>query len=101
MKDSVYPVFYAMEEEMRRHLNTLSPQKPTLHVKMLTKNEDVLFHWSMASVEFDNEEDALILNKIIKLWIAVRGFAFVSGWMEKYKKSALQKKKALSEELQS
>ena len=58
----------------------------------------------MAWVEFDNDEDALILKKIVKLWITIRGFAFVSGWMEKYKqdkKIALQKKKALREELQS
>ena len=105
VKVIVYPVFYAMEEEMRRHVRTLSPHEPTLHAKMLhdllTKNEDVLFYWSMASVEFDSEQDTLILKEIIKLWITARGFAFVSGWMEKYKKIALQKKKALREELQN
>ena len=81
MKDSVYPVFYAMEEEMRRHLHRLSPQKPTFNVQMLrdwlTKNERILFYWTMVSMEFDNEENALILKKIVKLWITVRGFAFV------------------------
>ena len=35
VKDIVYPVFYAIEEEMRRHIHRLSPQKPTLDVKML------------------------------------------------------------------
>ena len=58
----------------------------------------------MALGEFDNDEDALILKKIVKLWITIRGFAFVSSWMEKYKqdkKIALQKIKALLEELQS
>eukprot|EP00731_Ephydatia_muelleri_P035022 Em0092g6a len=108
VKDIVYPVFYAMEEEMRRQVHQLSPQHPTLDVKnlqdLLTKNEDVLFYWAMASMEFHNEDDTLILKKIVKLWITVRGFAFVSGWMEKYKQdkiTALQKKKALREEIQN
>ena len=34
-KDIVYPVFYAMEEEMRRQVHQLSPQHPTLDVKNL------------------------------------------------------------------
>ena len=61
VKDIVYPVFYAMEEEMRRQVHQLSPQHPTLDVKnlqdLLTKNEDVLFYWAMASMEFHNEDD--------------------------------------------
>ena len=51
VKDIVHPVFYAMEEEMRRQVHQLSPQHPTLDVKnfqdLLSENEDVLFYWAM------------------------------------------------------
>ena len=78
---SVYLVFHAMEEETRRHVKSIST-KHTLDVKGLmdaiTSNEDILFYWSIASAEFGQEEETILLHEITKLWITVRGFAYVS-----------------------
>ena len=104
---SVYPVFYAMEEETRRHVRNMNTQH-TLDVKGLTdaitSNEDILFYWSIASADFGQEEESILLQDITKLWITVRGFAYVSGWVEQYKQlkgSTLQKKKALRKNLET
>ena len=65
-------------------------------------NEDVLFYWSMLSA--DVEEDAQTLLKMItELWTTIRGFAYVSSWIELYKqasKKTIQRSKALCRNLQ-
>ena len=62
----------------------------------ITSNDDILFYWSIASAEFGQEEEPILFQEITKLWITVRGFAYVSGWVEQYKQlksSTLQKKR--------
>ena len=39
-------------------------------------DEDVLFHWSMLAVNWDNEEADALLPMIAEQWIIVRGFLF-------------------------
>lgn len=107
IKDDVYPVFYAMEEEVRRFIHNPSHKQSALDVKQLSNailsSEDVLFFWSIATVQFDENEERLLLKKITKLWITVRGLTYTSGWIEQYKQKksqVLQKKKALRKTLQ-
>ena len=83
---SVYPVFYALEEETRLHVKNSRSTQHTLDVKVLmnaiTSNDDILFYWSIAFAEFGQEEEPILFQEITKLWITVRGFAYVSGWVE-------------------
>eukprot|EP00731_Ephydatia_muelleri_P004333 Em0002g509a len=65
IKDDVFPVFYAMEEE------TCSS-------------------FGVATVQLDENEERLLLKKITKLWITVRGFAYTSAWIEQYKQKKSQ-----------
>ena len=105
---SVYPVFYAMEEETHVHVMNRSTVH-TLDVKILmdaiTSSDVILFYWCITSAGFGlEEEEAILLQDITKLWITVRGFAYVCGWVEKYKPSkgsTLQKKKALRKTLEA
>ena len=66
-------------------------------VKSVIDNEDVAFHWSIVAVEADEEEE-ILLEKIIELWVAIRGFSFARSWMEMFKQSTkkgTQRSKAL------
>ena len=106
VSDCTYIVFYAMEEEIRLHLIRIRGQE-TVNLKTVVcsimKNVDVLFYWSMASASFEEGKSNIVLDKIVKLWVTVRGFAFTSGWIELYKllkKTTTQKKKPLRESLQ-
>ena len=61
--DSVYPVFYALEEETRRHVKNRSAQD-YLDAKGLmdaiTSSDDILFCWSIASAEYGQEEKTIL-----------------------------------------
>ena len=107
IKDDVFPVFYAMEEEVRRFIRNPLRKQSALNVKQLSNAilscEDVLFFWSIATIQLDENEEKLLLKKITKLWITVRGFVYTSAWIEQYKQKksqVLQKKKALRKTLQ-
>ena len=54
IKDDVYPVFYAMEEEVRCFIHNPSHKQSALDVQQLSNgilsSEDVLFFWSIATV---------------------------------------------------
>ena len=62
--------FYAMEEEVRRFIHNRSHKQSALDVKQLSNailsSEDVLFFWSTATVQFDENEKRLLLKKIFK-----------------------------------
>ncbi len=56
----------------------------------------------MVSAEWDEEESKELLRHIVDHWIVVRGFSFVSGWLEKYKqrnKKHIQKAKGVRKQL--
>ena len=64
----------------------------------------MFYYWSIAASEVAQEHELTLLQNITKMWITVRGFAYVSGWVEQYKqeqKVLLQKKKALRATLNS
>lgn len=103
VNENTYMTFVAMEEEIRRHLrNTSAPHMVTGYkekvVKNIASNEDVLFYWSMAGAEIDDEEGQILLGMVIEHWVTVRGFSFASGWIEQYKQATqktIQRSKAL------
>ena len=56
-------------------------------ISNILSDEDVLFHWSILAVNWDEEADAL-LRMIADQWVTVRGFSFTSAWMEKFKQAS-------------
>jgi len=98
-----YQLFVAMELEIRRHLN---PDKPANFIDevqaSILSNEDVLFYWSMIASDWEEEENAALLPMVVNLWVTVRGFAYASAWVEKYKsehKKSVQKSKGVRKQL--
>ena len=108
ISDMTYVVFQAMEEAVRQQLRksnthnlTLSGGKHAL-VSKIASDEAVQFHWSVVAADFGEAEEKILLDMIIDLWVTIRGFSFVSGWIEAYKQSNkrnLQKSKALRSDL--
>jgi len=48
------------------------------------------FYWLIASADFDiddQEPQEMLLTKIVKEFLTLRGFARAGAWMEKFKKS--------------
>ena len=102
VNSAVFMLFAAMEICVRKRLcSTSQPMFDHLKEEILT-DEDVLFHWAIASANWDEEESTPLLPMIVQLWVTIRGFAYASGWMEKYKqtnKKSVQKTKGIRKHL--
>ena len=93
MRETTFQVFYALEEVVRQFLSELSsPAAATgLKAKFVAKlvtNDDVQFHWSIATAAFDVDDTEVyetVLRKISELYITIRGFAYASAWIKQYK----------------
>ena len=67
--------------------------------KSVVDDDDVCFHWSIASAGVEEDVVERLLEGVVKLYITVRGFSFASSVLEMYKKegkTATQKKKTLN-----
>ena len=53
-------------------------------------NEDVQFLWTMLSAKWEKGSVTSLLQMVVTQWVKIRGFAYASAWLEKYK--AAQKK---------
>ena len=107
VNDQTYSVFYAMEEVIRQHLTTaaVSKQKEGARKQLtssILQNEEVLFQWCILARDTDEGVATTLLEKIVELYVTIRGFAFANSCLELYKeahKKTLQRKKALRREL--
>ena len=55
-------------------------------VKHIMQNEDVAWNLTLVSQCIDAESDAIeLLEAIVTLWVAVRGFSITATWMTVYK----------------
>ena len=72
-------------------------------LKTIADDDDVQFHWSMASIDVrDENHSAELLRILVQKWITIRGFGIASLWLEEYKRATKQTtkgKKALRKEL--
>ena len=88
VSDSAFDFFLVIKKSTRHalksYLHTSHDQKDV--VKKLILDEDILFHWSMLSIDLDDEESPEVLNDIITLWINIRGFSITGSWVEQQKK---------------
>lgn len=108
VKETTFQLFCAIEYQVRAHLkvlkNPLPPAKADV-IKHITNDDDVQFYWLIASADFeidDQETHDTLLNKIVELFLTVRGFSMAGVWMEKYKqfaKKPTQRAKSLCREL--
>lgn len=105
VRNTFFKVFCALEEEIRLSLHKLVSQPrikfKEMLVTQLVTSEDVNFYWSIASADFDTDDTDIhkcLLQHIVELFVTVRGFAFASCWVEKYKclsKKVTQRSKGL------
>ena len=59
-----------------------SKDKGTI-INSVAHDEDVLFHWSMGSIDIAEEShSAELLSNVVSLWVTIRGFSIASTWME-------------------
>lgn len=98
--DNTYMVFATMELVLSSKKASEIPGLQEVTEKM-TSCEDVLFHWSMVSVNWGEEESRILLHMIAEHWLKLRGFSFASALGEKYKQTqkSIQKSKALQKQL--
>ena len=71
-------------------------------MKALLKSDDLLFEWCLIAIEADDDISTLILEKIVELYVTVRGIAFAKSCMEMYKhakEKTVQKSRALHSKL--
>lgn len=108
VKETTFQLFCAIEYQVRSVLNTLTNPQPPAKVDIIKKtinDDDVQFYWLIASADFeidDKDTHNLLLNKIVELFLTVRGFSLAGIWMEKYKqlsKKSTQRSKSLRREL--
>lgn len=95
MKETTFQLFCAIEYQIRAILNQLKkPSQPSKAemIQKVTRDEDVHFYWIIASADFDIDDDDeacdVLLNKIVELFLTVRGFSLAGVWMERYKQAA-------------
>ena len=110
IKETTFQLICAFEEEIRKHLHTLTSTSSTSGLRAhflstLINSDDVQFYWCIASADFDvddSEVHSCLLNMIVELFITVLGFAYASAWIEHYKQSmkkSTQCSKSLRKEL--
>ena len=96
-----FELFYALEIQFRRLIQPKGISDNA--VQLFSNDEGVLFLWSIISSSWDSDCSSELLERIVKLWVTLRGFSLCGAWMEEYKvanKKATQKAKALRRELQ-
>ena len=102
VNNQTYGFFVRLETEIRKHL-TLTPNSELSSVTdAIIKNTDVQFDWCLLAAKADNAVANLVLQKIVQLYITVRGFSFAKSYIEIYKQAhrkTLQRSKALRSEL--
>ena len=110
INDSSFQLFVEIEKKVRvyltKHLRNRESNMELLQQNVIEKVvgcDDVQFQWSLLSVNIENAEDEqLVIQDIVKLWVTIRGYSMVATWMEAYKqteKANLQKSTGLRKSL--
>ena len=94
VRSTTFQVFCALEEEIQFSLHTLVLEPLESHkaqfVTNLTQSDNVRFYWCIAAADFDDDDIEMhdeLLHMLVELFVTVRGFAFPSCWVEKYKQT--------------
>ena len=104
--DAMFQLLVSVEVEFRNHFTvanvTRNESLKDLAFRGIIENEDVLFYWTLISINWDSNEAPELLKMIVEHYIMVRGFSFTSAFMEKFKQSTkktTEKSKALRKTL--
>ena len=106
VSDETYTLFRHIELKVRKLLpRTLLASANPSSKSALTKDalvcevihdEDVQFHWSILSVDIEEDNNPnKLLRHMIDLWVTIRAHAFTSSWMQQFK---LKNKKCTSKQ---
>ena len=105
ISDIAYMFFVVVEEEARRFFTVqqldwfrteTNPKEKV--IQHILSDPDVLFQWALLTASLSNELALVLLEKVVTLYVTIRGFGFATSCIEMFKqitKSNLQKKKAL------
>ena len=95
VNDKTFSLFRHIESKVRELLpHTLlasaMPASESLSKEALlfqvVEDEDVQSHWSILSVDIEEENNPdRLLRHIVDLWVTIRAHAFTSSWMEEFK----------------
>ena len=100
VNNMAFELFHTMECEFRHNIQPTGIVDNA--VELILNNEDVLFLWSIISNSWDQDCSSELLERMVKLWITLRGFSLCGALMEQYKvtnKITTQKSKAMRKEL--
>ena len=90
MKNATYLLFVEIEEEIKNNLKFFKSgagHKLTI-IKNVVASEEVEFYWLISQADFDvgdEETYPILLHKIVKLYLTVRGYLYSNNLVEKYK----------------
>jgi len=90
VKEITFQLFRAIEYQVREGLKGLKRESQHSKSELIKKvtGDDVQFIWLMATAEFEIEDHGIheaLLQKIVELFVTVRGFSLASAWLEKFK----------------
>lgn len=106
VNDMTYSLFEVIEIELRKYysINQIKVLPPIQEITILIiESEDVQFYWCLLSAELEDQNAQELLQKIIHLWITIRGFSFAKSVLEQYKQALslhTSKKRALRKDIQ-
>lgn len=92
VSDEVYNFFWVVESNTRSKLKLLlethrdDDQDKKSIVENLITSEDISFHWSILTIDLEEQESTELLNDILTLWLTIRGFSISGAWIEQHKK---------------
>lgn len=95
VSQNMFLLISSMEIEVKSHLTKSIAGndfnlKEMLSSKIMS-NENVENYWETLSANWGEKESEILLSMIVDHWITIRGFAYTSAWMERYKSSVHKK----------
>ena len=94
VNDSSFALFKEIESTLQLKLekclscNTPSDQRRMKYkiISEVTHDNDVLYYWSLLTVDITNEDESMeLLHHIVELWTTIQGFSLANEWLEQYK----------------
>ena len=101
INDQAYDILVIMEEEIRRKYTLASNKQwcASTCSEAILRNDDLHFQWCIVAAAIEHE---LLLQKIVDLYVTVRGFAFATSCLEMFKQAqhkTMKKTRSLRSEL--
>ena len=87
ISDQAYDIFLIMEEEIRRKYALASNKQwcASTCSEAILRNDDLRFQWCIVAAAIEHDSSELLLQKIVDLYVTVRGFAFATSCLEMFK----------------